>query len=109
METQLIYFGRLKFRLSQNLLLQAKSYAAGRGSYIELIMLVLDFMVNSRVKTTQRHFCGIHGMSSMRILRNGHFLYIGVVMHALLTISTKLLEIKYRFYGFDGDLIETNS
>ena len=44
----------------------------------------------------------------MRILSKGHFLYIRVVMHALLTTSTKLLEIKYRFCGFDDDLIDIN-
>ena len=48
-------------------------------------------------------------MSLMRILSKGHFLYIGVVMHALLTTSTKLLKIKYRFYGCDGDLIDINN
>ena len=66
-------------------------------------------MVNSRLKTTQRYFSGIHGMSLMRILRKGHFLYIRVVMHAQLTTSTKLPKIKYRFYGFDGDLIDINN
>ena len=30
---------------------------------VELLMLVLDFVVDSRLKNTQWHFCGIHGMS----------------------------------------------
>ena len=34
--------------------------AAGRENNIELLMLVLDFVVNSRLKNTQWHFCGIH-------------------------------------------------
>ena len=112
MKYMVTYFRWLKFQLPQNLLLQVKSYAAHRGSYIKLLMLVLDFMVNSRLKTTRRHFCGIygiHGMSSMKMLSKGHFLYIRVVMHTLLITSTKLLEIKYRFYGFDGDLIDINN
>ena len=33
----------------------------------------------------------------------------GVVMHTPLTTNTKLLEIMYKFYGHDGDLVETNN
>ena len=29
--------------------------------------------------------------------------------HEILTTSTKLLDIKPKFYQFDGDLIETNN
>ena len=32
-------------------------------TYIELLMLVLDFVMNHRLENTQWHFCGIHGMS----------------------------------------------
>ena len=50
------------------------SYAAGRTNNIELLRLVSDFKVNSRLKNIQRHFCGIHGMSLNRIhRRKGHF------------------------------------
>ena len=43
--------GWLKFRLQHNLLLYAKSYAEGRAGYKELLMLVLDFKVNSWLKS----------------------------------------------------------
>ena len=46
----------LKIRLPQTLLLYSKSYAAGRASNTELLMLVSDFKVNSRLKNTQRNF-----------------------------------------------------
>ena len=55
-------FGRLKFWLPQNPSFQAKTCAAGRANNIDLLMLVLDFVVNSRLKNTQWHFYGIHGM-----------------------------------------------
>ena len=29
--------------------------------------------------------------------------------YALLTTTAELLDIKYKFYGFGGDLIETNN
>ena len=41
-----------------------QTYPASRESKIKLIlMLVSDFMVNSMLKSTQRQFYGIHGMS----------------------------------------------
>ena len=56
-------FGRMKFRLPQNLPFLATSYAASRESKIDLLMRVSDFKVNSMLKNTQRYFYGIHGMS----------------------------------------------
>ena len=50
----------MKFWLLQNLLFYAKSYAARRESKIELLILVSDFMVNSRLKNTLWYFYGIH-------------------------------------------------
>ena len=49
-------FWWLKICLPQALPLQAKSYATGRANNTELLMLVSDFKVNSRLKTTQRNF-----------------------------------------------------
>ena len=49
-------FWWLKIQLPQNLPLQAKSYVAGRANNTELLMLVSDFNVNYRLKSTQRHF-----------------------------------------------------
>ena len=50
------------------------SYTAGRTKNIELLRVVSDFKVNSRLKNIQRHFYGIHGMSLNRIhRRKGHF------------------------------------
>ena len=37
--------------------------AAGRANNMEVLMLVLDFVVISRLKITQWHCYGIHGMS----------------------------------------------
>ena len=57
-------FEKLKFWLPQNLPFQAKACtAAGRASKIDLLLLVLNIMVISRLKITQYHFYGIHGMS----------------------------------------------
>ena len=59
-------FGRMKFRLPQNISGSVKPKlisASSRESKIKLLMLVSDFMVNSRLKSTQWHFNGIHGMS----------------------------------------------
>ena len=41
----------------------AKTYAPDGARKIELLMLVLEVMVISRLKNTQWHFYGIHGMS----------------------------------------------
>ena len=35
---------------------------ACRANKIELLMLILDFAVDYRLKNTQWNFCGIHGM-----------------------------------------------
>ena len=43
-------FGRSKFWLPQNSQFKARTCAAGRVNNIELLMLVLDFVVNSRLK-----------------------------------------------------------
>ena len=56
-------FGRLKFWLPQNLPFQAKTYAQSRETDIELLMLVSDFIVKSKLKNTLMHFCRMHGMS----------------------------------------------
>ena len=55
-------FGRLKFRLQVNSPFQAKTYAADRATKTELLMLVSDIMVISRLKNTQWYLYGIHGM-----------------------------------------------
>ena len=55
-----ILFGSMKYQLSQNSPFQAKIYAESRESKIEILMLVSGFMVNSKLKNTQRYFCGIH-------------------------------------------------
>ena len=60
----------LKIRLPQTLSLLAKSYVAGRVNNTELLMLVLDFRMNSRLKNTQRIFSGIHGMPLTRMHKN---------------------------------------
>ena len=42
-------------------------------------------------------------------MNKGHFLYIGVGhVVVLLATSIKLLDIKYEFCGFGGDVIEVN-
>ena len=56
-------FGRLRFCLPLNLPFEANTYAAGRESNIELLILVSDFIVNSILKNSQRYFFGMHGMS----------------------------------------------
>ena len=46
----------LKIQPPRTLSLLAKSYAASRANNTELLMLVSDFKVNSRLKNTQRNF-----------------------------------------------------
>ena len=41
----------------------AGTYAAGRASYIEYLMLVSDLMRKSRLKNTRWNICKILGMS----------------------------------------------
>ena len=72
-------------------------------------MLVLDLKVDFRLKNTQRYFCGNAWNVLTRMRRKkkiGHFLYIGDRDNQIAT-QAKLLNIKYEFYGFSGDLIET--
>ena len=45
--------GRLKFWLPQNLLIKAKIYAADRSNNLELLILVLDFKVDYKLKTLE--------------------------------------------------------
>ena len=39
-----------------NLIVISQNYAAGRANNTELLMLVSDFKVNSRLKNTQKNF-----------------------------------------------------
>ena len=55
--------------LLQNLPLEAKSYAAGRASNADLLLLVSDFKVNSRLKILKGIFSRIHGIPSIRMHR----------------------------------------
>ena len=57
---------RIRDRLPQTLPL---SYVAGRANNTELLILVLDFKVNSRRKILEGIFSGVHGMPLMRIHR----------------------------------------
>ena len=43
-------FGRSNFQLPQNSPFEAKTYAVGRANNMELLMLVLGFVMNSRLK-----------------------------------------------------------
>ena len=70
-------------------------------------MLVSDFEVNSRLKNTQNHFHGMPLMSMYVHIEKVHLVY-NRGSHALLTTTTKLLDIKYEFYGSSGDFIEDN-
>ena len=102
-------FWWLEILLPQTLSLKAKSYAAGRANNIELLMLVSDFKVNSRLKNTQRIFSGIHGMPLMRMCRKNDSLPYIRGSHAILATSPKLLDIKSEVHRSGGDLIETNN
>ena len=67
--TDMFYVLWLKIRLPETLSLQAKSYAAGRANNTELLMLVSDFKVNSRLKILKGIFSGVHGMPLTRMRR----------------------------------------
>ena len=75
-------------------------------------MLVLDFLVNSRLKNSQWHFCGIHEMSYHGCVEEGQKKNMILSVHQgyrddQIATCAKLLNIKYKFYGFSGNLIET--
>ena len=44
---------------TKKLTILSQTYAASREGKIELLMLVSDFMVNSRLRNTQWHLYGI--------------------------------------------------
>ena len=72
-------------------------------------MLVLDFKVNSRLKILKGIFSLIHRMPLMRMRRKkGYFVY-NRGSCALLATTTKLFDIKYKFYISNGDLTEINN
>ena len=60
-------FGRLKCPLAQNFLFEVKTYDAGKAS-TELLILVLDFKVNYRLKISK----GI-SMECMECLNKGAY------------------------------------
>ena len=99
-------FWWLKLRLPQTLPFYAKSYAAGRANNTELLMLVLDFKVNFRLKILKGIFSGIP-LTRMHIKKDTLLYNRG--SHAILATSTKSLDIKSKVYRSNGDLIETNN
>ena len=62
MEKQLIGLKGQTFSCHKSHRFKLKPSAVGRANNIELLMLVLDFVMNSMLENTQWHFCGIHGM-----------------------------------------------
>ena len=88
-------FGRVKFWLPQNLAIY-QNYAA--SSYRELLMLVSDFMVNSRLKILY-----VISMKFMECLMRIHrrrkrtlSVYIGDIWSLILfTTCANLLDTKY--------------
>ena len=72
-------------------------------------MLVLDFKVNSRLKIPKGIFSGIHGMPLTSMYRKNDTLPYNGGSHTILATSTKLLDIKPKFYPSGGNLIETNN
>ena len=62
LEKQLIRW-QVETSVAIKLTVLTKTCAAGRANNIELLMTGLDFVVDSRLKSTQCHFCRIHGMT----------------------------------------------
>ena len=94
----------MKFWLSQNLLFKAKTYAASRESNIELLIIVSDFMANSRLKIlygiSMEFIECLNTRMHRKKKKKGHFLYIkGRIV--LITTDANLLDTKYEFYGFN--------
>ena len=89
----------LKIRLPQTLLLLAKSYAAGRANNTELLMLVLDFKVNSRLKNTQRNFqWNPWNALNKDEYKKRRYFTIQQGSHAIFATSTKSLDIKFQSF-----------
>ena len=68
-------------------------------------MLVLDF---KELKNTQRRFYGMYVMSqqgSIEVKGEYEDFYISPGRDTQITACGKLLNIKYKFHGFSGDLI----
>ena len=92
-----------------NLTVISQSYVASRASKPELLMLVSDFKINSRLKNTQRHFQWKMPWNALNedVYKRNTLPYVQWGIHTLLAAATDLLNIKYKFYGSGGDLIET--
>ena len=88
----------------------SQNYAAGRASNIKLLMLVLEFKVDYRLKYTQRYFCGMYGMSQWGCIEEKEeecdAFCASPGRENQITTSAKLLDIKHKSYGFNGDLTE---
>ena len=66
-------------------------------------------MVNSRLNNTQKHFCGIREMSLRGCVeeRRENYAFCTSLSRAdQIPTHAKLLNIKYEFYGFSGDIID---
>ena len=99
----------LKIRLPQTLLLLAKSYAAGRANNTELLMLVSDFKVNSRLKILKGIFSGIHGMPLTRMRRKKDTLPYNRVVTQFSLLAPNCLISSSEIYRPGGGPVETNN
>ena len=78
----------------------AKMYAVGTTNNIEILMLVLDFVVNFKLKNTQWNFIKcLNRDVQKRERKNNTFMQWGYRDDQIAT-QTNLLNIKYEFYGF---------
>ena len=73
----------------------------------ELLMLVLGFMVKFRLIIIKGTSVECMEFLNKDVKRKGQILYIGGRDNEIAT-SANLLDIKYKFYEFSCDLIETN-
>ena len=76
-------------------------------------MLILDFMVNSILKNTQRYFCGLHGWNVLTRMqrrrkrnKDSSCASQGARDNQIAT-NAKLLDFTQESYRFSADLIET--
>ena len=80
-------------------------YAANRASDIQLLMLILDFMVNSMLKILKSISVECIECLDEDAKKKGKP-YILRNRDDQITASAKLLDITHKSYGFSGDVIE---
>ena len=67
------------------------------------LLVVSDFMINSPLKNSYRYICGMHGNVLTGMHRRKRTLSVYQSRDDQIAIGAKLLDNRYKFYGFNDD------